>query len=251
VATSGVIHLYKPAGRLSARYCYKLRPILGERRVGHAGTLDPFADGVLVVCVGKATRLVERLMGLPKTYRTELTLGVTNRTFDPEQPFEPVAGARDPGRAVIERAVAAMVGVVAQSPPAFSAVKVEGQPAYVRARRAARRGAAAAHADLPARAVRIDAIEIERYAWPALELMIRCGRGTYIRAIARDLGAALGCGACCRTLTRTAVGPFEIEDAVDLTTASAEQVRAALRPVEAAVALLAAWRPQLPPPART
>ncbi len=238
MSVSGVINLYKPAGRLSAKYCYKLRPILGERRIGHAGTLDPFADGVLVVCVGKATRLVERLMGLPKTYTSEFVLGVTNRTHDPEEPFEPVDGARDPGRAAIERVLAAMVGEVSQSPPEFSAVKVLGKPAYVAARRAMKRGLPSV-APLKPRGVRIDAIELTRYEWPGVWLTIRCGRGTYIRAIARDLGAALGCGACCRTLSRTAVGPFRIEDAIDIAHANPEAVQAALRPVEAVETLLA------------
>jgi len=238
MSVSGVINLYKPAGRLSAKYCYKLRPILGERRIGHAGTLDPFADGVLVVCVGKATRLVERLMGLPKTYTSEFVLGVTNRTHDPEEPFEPMAGARDPGRAAIERALAAMVGDVSQSPPEFSAVKIRGQPAYVAARKAMKRGLPSA-APLKPRGVRIDAIEITRYAWPDLAVTIRCGRGTYIRAIARDLGEALGCGACCKTLSRTAVGPFRIEDAIDIAQATPEAVQTALLPVEAVESLLA------------
>jgi len=234
----GVINLYKPIGLLSARYAYRLRPILGEKRVGHAGTLDPFADGVLVVCLGKATKLVERLMGLPKTYIATLTLGVTNATFDPEQELRPVVAASDPGRAAVERALAAMTGEVQQTPPDYSAVKVAGQPAYIRARRAAARPERSAPMSLRPRSVRIDAIDIDSFHWPELKITIRCGRGTYIRAIARDLGAALGCGAVCTTLRRSAVGPFRLEDAVDLRDTPADDVRAALLSVDAALPLL-------------
>lgn len=263
----GVINLYKPIGHSSAWYAYRLRAILGEWHVGHAGALDPFADGVLLACVGKATRLVERLMGLPKQYETTLRLGVTNASFDPEQPFEAVPGAHDPGRAAIEAALAPLIGWVDQTPPTFSAVKVGGRPAYKRARAAFRRRAKqraaeaagdAAHAGEhtpldenavntggvpdptappaadplpPPRRVHIESIAIRRYEWPLLDLSVRCGRGTYIRAIARDIGHALGVGACCEALQRTAVGPFTITDAVPLWTATPEQVRAALRPV--------------------
>lgn len=240
---SGVINLYKPTGASSAHYAYRLRPILGERRVGHAGSLDPFADGVLVVCVGRATSLVERLMGLPKHYETTLQLGVTNATFDPEQPFEPLPDAPRPSRAQIDRALLAFVGEIEQTPPIFSAVKIAGRPSYDHAKTAARRGELPPPDRSPvARRVRIDAIDVLRYDWPLLDLAIRCGRGAYIRAIARDLGQALRCGAVCRTLRRTAVGPFTLADALDLRSASPQQARAALQPIDAILA-------RLPPPA--
>lgn len=234
----GVINLFKPAGLLSARYAYRLRPILGEKRVGHAGTLDPFADGVLVVCLGKATKLVERLMGLPKTYAATLRLGITNATFDPEHEFEPVPGAADPGRPAVERALAAMTGEIEQTPPDYSAVKIQGKPAYLRARRAAARKEPTAPLAIKPRPVRIDAIEIVDYRWPELQIVIRCGRGTYIRAIARDLGTSLRCGAVCTALRRSAVGPFTIENATDLRNAPRETVRAAVLPIDAALHLL-------------
>lgn len=234
----GVLNLYKPTGLLSARYCYRLRPILGQRRVGHAGTLDPFADGVLVACLGKATKLVEKLMALPKTYAATLRLGVTNATFDPEHALQPVAGAADPGRAAIDRALAALTGEIEQVPPAYSAVKIQGKPAYFRARRAAARNESAAPLAIRPKSVRIDAIEVANYDWPELTVIIRCGRGTYIRAIARDLGAALQCGAVCTALRRSAVGPFTIDNATDLRDTPPEVVRAAVLPIDAAVALL-------------
>jgi len=239
VPVEGVIPIYKPPGRSSAQYVYRLRPILGERRIGHAGTLDPFADGVLVACVGRATRLVERLMDLPKTYRAVITLGVTSATLDPESALEPVAGAVDPGRAAIERALAGMIGEIEQAPPLYSAVKIGGQPAYRLARRAARLGRPAdAPPTLPARRVRIDEIHVLAYAWPTVEVTIRCGRGTYIRSIARDLGTATGCGGICTRLTRTAVGPFGLDAAVRIDGSTPEQVRGALHPMAAVLACL-------------
>lgn len=234
MATGGVANLYKPAGASSARYVYRLRRILGERRVGHAGALDPFADGVLIACVGTATRLVERLMGLCKVYEATLRLGVTNDSFDPETPVSPVAEARAPSRGDVEREAAAMTGEIEQTPPAYSAVKVSGRPAYA----LARQGAAVA---LRPRPVRIDRIEVIDYDYPRLRLRVRCGRGTYIRALVRDLGARWGCGAICETLTRIRVGPFEAAAAVHLRTASNEDVRSKLISVDEAQARIREW----------
>lgn len=215
---SGVLNLYKPVGKSSAFYVYRLRGILGVRKVGHAGSLDPFADGVLLACIGRGTKLVEQLMGLPKRYRTTLRLGVTNVTFDTERPFEPVAGAGPIERGAIEAVLAGMVGEIEQLPPAFSAIRIGGVSAY----KLAARGKPT---PIKPRPVRIDELRIVEYAWPSLTLEIACGRGTYIRAIARDLGAALGCGACCETLTRLAVGPFRIEEAVRMEMTEREELR--------------------------
>ena len=215
----GVINLYKPTGVSSAKYAYRLRPIVGTRKVGHAGTLDPFADGVLVVCVGRATKLVERLMSLPKLYRTTLRLGVTNATLDPEQPFEPVPVEIPPGRERMVEVLDQFVGLIDQVPPPFSAVKVGGRPAY----RMAARGQ---QVRLNPRQVRIYQIELLGYEYPNLDLEVRCGRGTYIRALARDIGASLRTGACCQTLTRLAIGPFLIEQSVHLDQTAAQEVRA-------------------------
>jgi tRNA pseudouridine55 synthase len=223
---AGLVNLYKPVGPSSARYVYRLRQVFGIRKVGHAGTLDPFADGVLIGCVGRATKLVESLMELPKQYRTTLRLGVTNDTFDTERPFVDVTGAVPVSREQIEAVLTGMVGDVEQVPPAYSAIRMNGVLSYKRAKRG----------DLSprtARTIRIDAINIEHYEWPLLTLGIHCGRGTYIRAIARDVGDALRCGACCQSLTRTAVGQFTIENSVNLLTATPDQVRGALAlPVE-------------------
>ncbi len=229
----GVVNLFKPVGKSSAHYVYRLRPILGTRKVGHAGTLDPFAEGVLVACVGKATKLVERIMNLPKRYRTTIRLGVTNATFDTEQPFEPVGGAVPPSREELENVVKRMTGRIEQAPPVFSAMRVGGRFSY----QLAKNGKAT---ELKARSVQIYQMTIEAYEWPLLELSITCGRGTYIRAIARDIGKALDCGGVCERLIREAVGPFEVSHAVNLLEADATQVQAALLPIEDARCLLQA-----------
>ena len=206
---AGVVNLYKPVGRSSAQYVYRLRRVFGIRKIGHAGTLDPFADGVLLACVGKATKLVERLMGLPKRYRTTLRLGVTNATFDTDHPFKPHPVARKPESDEIREFLDSLLGVINQTPPAFSAIKLGGVPSY----KLARKGRPA---ELTPRPVRIDEARLVAYDWPTATIEVLCGRGTYIRSIARDLGEALACGACCETLTRLSVGPFEINSAARL-----------------------------------
>jgi tRNA pseudouridine55 synthase len=237
---AGILNLYKPAWKTSARYVYRLRHIFGIRKVGHAGTLDPFADGVLIACLGSATKLVEQLMVLPKCYATTLRLGVTNACFDIEKPCEPVPGATPPAAGTVEEAVARLARQTEQVPPMFSAARVNGVYSY----HLARDGQDISHR---AKRVRIDHIRVIEYRWPSLRLDIQCGRGTYIRAIARDLGEMLGCGAVCETLTRTAIGRFRVEDSVRLEAADPEQVRSALIPVDQARALLA--RPESTPPA--
>ena len=228
----GVVNLYKPAGISSAKYAYRLRPIIGIRKVGHAGTLDPFAEGVLLVCCGRATKLVERLMALPKVYRTTLQLGVTSASHDPEQPIETVSGAVPPDDDRVCAAAAAFLGQIEQVPPVFSAVKVNGRRAY----KLAARGQ---DVQIAAKIVQVYGIDVVRYAWPELELVVRCGRGTYIRALARDLGEALGTGALCRTLTRQAVGPFTCDRGVQIGVDCDEAIRAAVMPIEDVLAALA------------
>lgn len=232
---AGIVNLYKPAGVTSAKFVYRLRRVFNERRVGHAGSLDPFAEGVLIGCVGAATKLVEQLMELPKQYEASLRLGVTNPTHDPETPAEPVPGATPPARAQVDRALAARLGTHMQTPHAFSALKVAGMSAH----ELARRGKTPPLAERP---VRIDAIHVLDYEWPVLKLRIDCGRGFYVRALARDLGEEWGCGAVCENLLRTRVGPFASTHAVDVNPANHAQVRNALLDMTAARKLLDATR---------
>lgn len=221
----GLIILDKPAGISSAGAVYRLRRITGQRKSGHAGTLDPAATGVLIACLGKATRLVESLMDLPKTYRATARLDVTSESFDADRPLVEVAVQEPPTGDAVRAALAAFVGTILQTPPAISAVKVGGRPAY----KLARRGQAPALAPRP---VRIDWIRASRYEWPQLEFEMQCGRGTYVRALIRDLGLRLGTGGCLIALRRSAVGPFD-----ERVSHTLESIERAASPAEYLIAL--------------
>lgn len=197
----GVLVVDKPLEMTSFGVVARVRRRAGGVRTGHAGTLDPLATGVLVLALGKATKSIERLMATDKRYRTIVDLAAFTTTDDREGERTEVPVDSPPSPEAVRAAVAGFVGVIQQRPPAFSAMKVGGRRSYS----LARAGAAVEH---PPRPVRIDAITIERYAFPELELDIRCGKGTYIRSLARDIGVALGTGGHCATLRRTAVGPF-------------------------------------------
>lgn len=202
----GIINLNKPAGLTSAKALYRVRRLTGVRKSGHAGTLDPAATGVLLICQGRATKLVEALMNQPKVYRATARLDVTSASFDSDSPLEPVAVPRPPTPAEVAAACRRFEGWIEQLPPAISAVKVAGRPAY----RWARSGRIP---ELKPRRVRVYRLCVNRYEWPELDFELTCGRGTYVRALIRDLGAALGTGGCLTALTRQAVGPFHLDDA--------------------------------------
>jgi tRNA pseudouridine55 synthase len=195
----------------------RVAALMPGTKVGHAGTLDPLASGVLIVCAGSSTRLVEMVQQLPKSYRARILVGARSDTLDADGRIEPEANPRVPSRGEVDEAVGPLVGEVVQVPPAYSAVKVRGRRAYDLAR-------AGRPVDLAGRLVRIDRVAVLHYNWPHLELEIDCGSGTYIRSIARDLGEALGCGGLVETLTRSRIGPFTIDQAVDLGELSAESL---------------------------
>ena len=205
-AIDGIINLNKPVGITSAKALYRIRSITGMRKSGHAGTLDPGADGVLVICVGKATKLVERIMDQPKVYRATARLDVTSESFDSDRPLKPVEVATRPDRDLVARALAGFEGTFGQVPPAISALKIGGVPAY----KLARKGRTPV---LKARAVTIYWAHLHACAWPVIDFEIACGRGTYVRALIRDLGERLGTGGCLTRLTRKAVGPFHLDHA--------------------------------------
>lgn len=207
-APCGFLVLDKPAGISSAKALYAIKRRLPRgTKIGHAGTLDPFATGVLVVLVGKATKQCERIMGMPKGYEASLRLGATTATLDPESPEKPSQVIAVPSPGDIERAIAQFRGEISQVPPAFSSLKLGGRRAYD----LARRGEQVA---LSPRCVRVGRLEIAGYEWPELRLVIECGRGFYVRSLARDVGAALGSGAYLTALRRTFVGPFTQDMAV-------------------------------------
>ena len=230
-APCGLINLNKPVGMTSRGAVDRVARVLRRVKVGHAGTLDPLASGVLVVCVGSATRLIEYVQRQPKAYRTVVLLGARSDTLDADGTVTPVVGAVAPTFSAVEAAVATQVGTFPQRPPAFSALKVGGRRAYD----LARSGEAV---ELAPRPVTVHAAEIRSYDWPRLELEIRCEGGTYVRSIARDIGEALGCGGLVEVLTRTAIGPFGLAGAVDPLSVTAETVLGHLRPSAEAVAAL-------------
>ena len=207
---SGILNLDKPPGLSSAAAVERVKRLLpAGTKIGHAGTLDPFATGVLVLLIGKSTRLAERFMSQPKQYEATVKLGATTPTLDPTAPQTPTAGAAPLPRSAIEAAIQPLIGTIQQLPPAFSALKIAGRPAYKMARRGQ-------PVDLAPRTVVVYGIDILSYDWPFLRLRIDCGRGTYVRAIARDLGELLGVGGYLTELRRTRVGEFRIEDSATL-----------------------------------
>ena len=230
-AVSGILVLNKPTGITSRKVVDQVARLLPRAKVGHAGTLDPLATGILIVCVGAATRLVENLHDLPKTYRTLIRLGARSDTLDADGRIEVEASPAIPSSGEIQQAILPLSGEVSQQPPAYSAIKIQGKRAYDLAR--------AGQTIEPApRLVRIDRITVINYTWPRLELEIDCGSGTYIRSIARDIGDSLGCGGLVETLVRTRTGAFTLEQAIDAAALSAESIHGLLRPTLDAVITL-------------
>jgi tRNA pseudouridine55 synthase len=225
----GLLNLDKPAGLTSRAVVDRVAGALPGTKVGHAGTLDPLATGVLVVCIGAATRLIEFVQRMPKTYRTVVRLGARSDTLDADGLVTEVVDPRRPDEAEVRAALARQVGTIEQRPPEFSALKVRGRRAYDLAR-------AGRAVDLAPRLVTIERIDLLGYEWPRLELEIACGSGTYIRSIARDLGEALGCGGLVEVLTRTRIGPFTRAEAIDPETLTAESIPGRLHPALDALA---------------
>ncbi len=205
----GLYNIRKPAGPTSHDIVARVRRQLPRgTKVGHAGTLDPFADGVLVLCVGAATRLVSYVQAQPKRYLTEITFGATSTTDDVEGELTPAGNWMAMTQADVALALERFVGDIEQVPPAHSAVHVDGQRAYKLARRGQQ-------VHLPARRVSIHSIELLHFEPPRLDIALQCSTGTYIRALARDLGEALQVGGYCSRLTRSAIGEFTIERAIE------------------------------------
>jgi len=209
---SGLLVIDKPEGITSMGVCRKVRGKLvaggapKRVKVGHGGTLDPLATGVLVILVGKCTPLCDRIMAGEKRYLAEVDLSQSSTTDDREGETTPAPNPTPPTREQLTQALARFVGTIQQRPPAYSAMKIGGQRAYRLAR--------AGHAPtLEPRPVTIHSIDLLAYAWPIATLDIRCGKGTYIRSLARALGEALTGAGMLLSLQRTAVGPFTIDQA--------------------------------------
>ncbi len=213
----GFINIDKPQGVTSFDVVKQIRRAAGIRKVGHAGTLDPNATGVLPVAIAEATRFIEHLVSARKQYRATLAFGVATDTYDADGAVEGEADSSDVTAEAIEALVPRFVGQIMQTPPPYSAVKRHGEPAY----RAARRGDPL---DLEPRPVEVDSIELTSFepgprARATLE--VRSGKGFYVRSLAHELGQLLGVGAHLAELCRTAVGPFRVEDSTSLEAAVA------------------------------
>lgn len=232
--SSGILNIDKPRGPTSHDIVKMVRRLTGIRRVGHAGTLDPLASGVLVVCVGRpATRVVEYLMTARKTYRVDVRLGIVTDTYDAEGKIlaeNPVEVNREQVEAAMDR----FMGPIWQTPPMYSAIKYKGQPLH----RLARQGI---EVEREPRQVEIFRLELISWRRDSCTLELDCSSGTYVRSLVYDLGQALGCGAYVTALTRWASGIFRLEDGV----APAELARVAregrwsdlLYPVDQALAV--------------
>jgi tRNA pseudouridine55 synthase len=205
-APDGLLLIDKPPAITSHDAVAAVRRALGTRKVGHAGTLDPMATGLLVIGVGRATRLLRFLGDLPKTYEGTFRLGIRTTTLDADGDVVGETDAASPEEPAVAEAMAEKLGASAQRPPAFSAVKVGGRKLY----EAARKGE---HLEAAARVIRVDAFDLVAYRPPDVDFLATVSGGTYVRVLAADVGDALGVGAHLTRLRRTAIGPFEVVEA--------------------------------------
>lgn len=205
----GIINIYKEQGFTSHDVVAKLRGILKQKKIGHTGTLDPAAEGVLPVCLGKGTRVCDMLTDKSKTYQAVLLLGTETDTQDTtgsiiqQKPYETLTEEQ-----IIEK-MESFIGLYHQIPPMYSALKVNGKKLYELAR-------AGIEVERKARPVEIYSLKIEKISLPRVTMTVQCSKGTYIRTLCHDIGEKLGCGGCMEHLLRTQVGPFLLEDSIKL-----------------------------------
>ncbi len=207
---SGFLYIDKPAGISSFGVIRKVRGITGVKRVGHAGTLDPFATGLLIVAVGREyTKQLTQWLKKDKTYEATFLLGATSTTGDPEGEIIPTQGVQPPSEEDLRRVMTAHTGTLNQTPPAHSAIKVNGRRAYELARKGV-------EVQLPSREVTVHELRLDAYAYPVVQCTISVSSGTYIRSLAQDIGAALGTGAYLTALRRTRIDAVTLDQAVTL-----------------------------------
>lgn len=212
-AAGEVLAIYKPYTWTSFQIVNKVRYHLSRKmgvkrfKVGHAGTLDPLATGVLLVCTGKATKRIEELQSHTKEYVADIMLGATTPSFDMEHPVNATYPVEHITEEMLQEKLKTFVGLIAQRPPLFSACKVDGKRAYDLARKGS-------DMELAPKQVQIDEIELLECNLPQIKIRVVCGKGTYIRSLARDIGEALGSGAYLTGLTRTRVGEHRVEDCI-------------------------------------
>ena len=209
-----IIPIYKPYTWTSFQIVSKIRYHLSRKygikrfKVGHAGTLDPLATGVLLLCTGKATKRIEELQSHTKEYEAEIMLGATTPSYDMEHPVNAIYPYEHITEDAVRSVLEGFVGEIAQRPPLFSACKVDGKRAYDLARKGS-------DMELAPKSIRIDAIELLQCELPKIKIRVVCGKGTYIRSLARDIGEALGSGAYLTALARTRIGEYKLEDCIN------------------------------------
>ena len=212
-AAGEIIPIFKPYTWTSFQIVNKIRYHLSSKynvkrfKVGHAGTLDPLATGVLLLCTGKATKRIEELQAQTKEYVAEIMLGATTPSFDMEHPVDATYPYEHITRDMIEKVLEQFVGNIEQRPPLFSACKVDGKRAYDLAR-------GGSDMQLAPKLIRIDNIELLEFNLPKIKISVTCGKGTYIRSLARDIGEALQSGAYLTALERTRIGEYNIEKCI-------------------------------------
>jgi tRNA pseudouridine55 synthase len=225
----GLLNINKPVGLTSRRVVDRIQNLTRPDKAGHAGTLDPLAEGVLVLGVGAATRLLEYVQRMPKSYHAHFVLGKQSPTDDIEGQVISISHPPVPSRKTIEKELKKLTGPIKQRPPIFSALKFQGRRAYD----LARSGQVVA---MPLREVTLHTLQIIEYSYPELILEITCSSGTYVRAVGRDLAESLGTSAVMSALTRTAIGSFRLETACELVSLNedslTDRLLAAVRAVE-------------------
>jgi len=214
---NGILVIDKPKEWTSFDVVAKLRNKLGVKKIGHTGTLDPMATGVLVLCLGSATKKVQEMTGYDKEYIAEITFGATTVTDDAESEIIFSPNAEKKSRDEVEAALKKFEGEIEQVPPQFSAKKVNGKRAYAMARKGQ-------EVKLEPVKVKVYEIEILDFQWPVIRLRVLSGKGFYVRSLARDLGKMLGVGGYLSALQRTKVGPYTLKQATTIEEASADSV---------------------------
>jgi tRNA pseudouridine55 synthase len=204
-----VLPVHKPRTWTSFDVVRRVRNRLKGAKIGHAGTLDPLADGLLILCIGAKTKEIDRWMGGVKTYEASVVLGAVTESYDLETPVQSSGVNFDLEPKTILEGLGTMVGFIQQKPPAHSAIKVDGVRSYTRARQGK-------SLEMQARTVHIEAIDLLGWNKPQMNLRIRCAKGTYIRSLAHDLGAYWGCGAYLEGLRRTGIGSITLDQAFQL-----------------------------------
>ena len=224
----GILNIHKPAGATSRDVVNQVQRIVRPAKIGHAGTLDPLATGVLVLCIGKATKLISHIQRMRKRYRGTFLLGQQSNTEDIEGTVQSLVGAPVPSAEEVRACLPEFLGTIQQRPPAFSALKVRGKRAYALARQGK-------IVELAPRPITIHELTLVEYSYPRMVVEIECGSGTYVRSLGRDIAERLGTGAVMSELVRTGVGEFRISESVSPESINESNLAGSLLPPNLAV----------------